>query len=103
MQIKPTRTPRKATPKGVTVTYYATTETQSKTTASTIICAVVVPSDLSEFRQQFHALRYAKALHFGEGICGVVERSKLPLRTQAAVRKSKPSYVWSEDATTNTI
>jgi hypothetical protein len=88
---------RRAEPVKTTVTYYATTETQSKTTASSIICAVAIPADLSPFRQQCHALKYAKLKHFNQGIVGVVERSKLPIRTQLAVSKSKPSYTWKDN------
>jgi len=88
---------RRAEPVGATATYYATTETQSKTTASTIICAVAVSADLSPFRQQCHALKYAKLKHFNQDIVGVVERSKLPVRTQLAVSKSKPSYTWKDN------
>lgn len=85
---------RRATPAAGTVTYYATTETQSRSTASTIIAIVVVPAELSLFRQQFHALKMAKKLHPGEGICGIVERGKLPLRVQSAVAKKRPTYIW---------
>lgn len=81
-----------------TITYYAITSTQSKAKFDTIICSVTVPSTLSPFRQQMHALKHAKALHFGEGIIGVVERSKLSLTLQLAISRSdKPSYIWSEN------
>jgi signal transduction protein with GAF and PtsI domain len=84
----------RAEPTTAAITYYATTATQAKTTTSTIICAVSVPSTLSPCQQQATALKYAKALHHGEGIVGVVERSKTRIYTQDAVSKNRPSYTW---------
>ena len=77
------------------IVYYATTATQSKTTVSTIVCAVSMPAELSVFRQQAHALKLARAQHPNAAIRGVVERRKLPLRVQLAA-KDCPAYRWEE-------
>lgn len=76
--------------------YYATTATQSKTTTATVVCQVVVPGTLTLFRQQLHALKLAKSKHPDACICGVVERSRVSLTTQAAVSKTRPTYLWED-------
>jgi hypothetical protein len=75
----------------------ATTKPQSRTTTSTIICAVSVPATLSPCQQQAMALKYAKAKHPDDGIVGVMERSKTRIYTQDAVSKTRPSYTWREN------
>lgn len=78
------------------IVYYATTATQSRTTVSTIVCAVSMPAELSVFRQQAHALKLAKAEHPNANIRGVVERGRLSLRIQEAVAKACPVHRWEE-------
>jgi hypothetical protein len=77
------------------IVYYATTATQSKTTVSTIVCAVSMPAELSVFRQQAHALKLARAQHPNAAIRGVVERGELSLRVQLAA-KDCPVHEWEE-------
>ena len=77
------------------IIYYATTATRSKTTVSAIVCAVSMPSELSVFRQQAHALKLARAKYPSASIRGVVERRKLPLRVQLAA-KDCPAHEWEE-------
>jgi hypothetical protein len=78
--------------------YYATTEIQSKTTVGSIICAVLMPTDITVFRQQALALELAKAKHPNTGIIGMVAQQSQSLPTQQALAaSSKPFYVWEEE------